>query len=62
MLLFGFVGVLVERVSRVWEYKCLCQTSVSLGMTNMNIVLGGSFRVRNSDSWNCNHCYMVEPI
>jgi len=34
----------------VWEYECLSQTFVSVTMRSLNILLGGSFGVRYSDS------------
>jgi len=42
--------VLVRKVFWVWEYECLCQTFVSVTMRRINILLGGSFGVRYSDS------------
>jgi len=42
--------ILVRIGSRVWEYKCLCQSFVSVTMSSINIPLGGSFGVRNSAS------------
>jgi len=42
--------VLVEKGFRVREYKCLCPTFVSVTMRRINILLGGSFGVRYSDS------------
>ena len=40
--------VLVRRVFQVWEYECLCQTFLSVTMTNINILLDGSFGMRYS--------------
>jgi len=49
VLLLRFVGVLVRRVFRVWEYLCLCKTFISVTMRNINILLGGSFSMKMSD-------------
>jgi len=42
--------VLVQKEFRVWEYKCLCETFVSVTMRSINILFGVSFGVRYSDS------------
>jgi len=42
--------VMVRKGYGVWEYKCVCQRFVSVTMRSINIVLGGSFGVRYSDS------------
>jgi len=41
---------LVGKVFRVWGYECLRQTFVSVTMRSINILLGGSFGLRYSDS------------
>jgi len=42
--------VLVQKGFRVWENEFFCQTFVSVTMRIINILLGGSFGVRYSNS------------
>jgi len=53
---------LVRKVFWVWECECLCQTFVSVTMRSINILLGGSFGVRYSDSKDLNCNYIEELV
>ena len=54
MLLRSSSRVLVLKCCRVWEYECFCQSFVSVTMRSINLLLGGSFGVRDSDSYDLN--------
>jgi len=54
--------LLVRQVFGVWEYECLCQTFVSVTMRSINILLGGSFSVRYSDSYDLTRDYIRELV